>query len=385
MTNIFLFLSLSFIFVFFVGKLLEKFRVPWIFSALILGSILAINNPFFIVTDSESFILLAQLGMYFLLFMIGLELDLNELKNKKGFIFKSTIFIILLEAIFGSLLIHFLFDYALWISFLVSLSFATVGEAILIPILDEFKMVNTKLGQAIIGIGTVDDILEMIILIILSLVIGNSTHVETLVVFGSLSLLFIMTIGFRKLGKKQNKFSFKNVDTLFFFVISVFLIFICVGSFSDATSVAALLAGVSMRTFIPQKRFKLIDSEIKSMAYGFFVPIFFIWVGVSMDFGYILKYPLAILAVVLVSNSAKIIGSYIVAHKELGKKESVLLGIGLSVRFSTSIVIIKILFDKELIGIDLYSIIIASSIVFKFLVPLLFSKLIVKWKLNKVF
>ncbi len=64
----------------------------------------------------------------------------------------------------------------------------------------------------------------------------------------------------------------------------------------------------------------------------------------------------------------------------VGMMDTILLGIGLSVRFSTSIVIVKILFENELIRSDLYSIIIASSIVFKFIVPVLFANLLVKWK-----
>jgi Kef-type K+ transport system membrane component KefB len=87
--------------------------------------------------------------------------------------------------------------------------------------------------------------------------------------------------------------------------------------------------------------------------------------------------------VVLVSNSAKIISSYIFGRKELGTKQSILLGIGLSVRFSTSIVIIKILFDSGLIDVALYSVLIASSIVFKFIIPVMFSNLLVKWGVSK--
>ena len=68
-------------------------------------------------------------------------------------------------------------------------------------------------------------------------------------------------------------------------------------------------------------------------------------------------------------------------RKELGKKESILLGIGLSVRFSTTIIITKILFQEGLIGVELYSIIVSSSIIFNFIVPFLFSNLLVKWKI----
>jgi len=70
-------------------------------------------------------------------------------------------------------------------------------------------------------------------------------------------------------------------------------------------------------------------------------------------------------------------------RKELGIKKSIILGIGLSVKFSTGIVIITLLFNKGIIKNELYSMIIASTIVFTFLVPILFSKLILKWGLNK--
>jgi hypothetical protein len=80
-----------------------------------------------------------------------------------------------------------------------------------------------------------------------------------------------------------------------------------------------------------------------------------------------------------VSYTAKILGSYIVGKKELGQKPSILMGIALGVRFSTSIVIIKFLFEKALIGAELYSVLIASTIAFKFIIPFLLSYLISKW------
>jgi Kef-type K+ transport system membrane component KefB len=110
--------------------------------------------------------------------------------------------------------------------------------------------------------------------------------------------------------------------------------------------------------------------------------MFFIWVGLSMDISYLTAFPLLVIAIVALSNSVKIVGSYIVGRKELGRKQSILMGIALSVRFSTSIVITKILLDSGLIGTDLFSVIIASSIVFKFLVPVMFSRLIVLWKVS---
>jgi Kef-type K+ transport system membrane component KefB len=151
MMNIYLFLAIILLLTFLIGRLVEKARVPWIFAALLIGLSLAIYNPLPSCTSSETFTFLAQLGMYSLLFMVGFELDIKELQKLGRFIIKATFFIICLEAFFGTFLVHFVFGCSWTISCLVAMSFATVGEAILLPILDEFKIINTRLGQSIIG------------------------------------------------------------------------------------------------------------------------------------------------------------------------------------------------------------------------------------------
>jgi len=385
MINLFIFFSIVFLFTFIIGRLVEKIRVPWIFAALIFGFLLAIYNPFTSITSLPEFNFLAQLGMYFLLFIIGFELDLDKLKKQGKFIIKATFFIIFLEAFFGTLLIHFVFRYEWFISFVVALSFATVGEAILIPILDEFKIVNTKLGQSIIGIGTLDDVIEISILILVIFLIGsNTTHSNIALILISLFTLFGLAFGLTKLKKESAKFGFLGIENLFLFVLFIFFLFLGVGEYAHATAIAALLSGIALKTFIPEERLKTIESEVKTMCYGFFAPLFFVWVGITMDINYLVSYPLLVLLVVGVSNGAKILGSLVVGKKELGIKKSILLGIGLSVRFSTSIIIVKILFENGLIHTGLYSVIVASSIVFKFIIPVLFSNLLVRWKIAKV-
>ncbi|SRR6056297_186731 len=383
--NIFLFLSTIFLLTFIIGKGIEKIRVPWIFAALILGALAAVYNPFQSLTDSDSFEFLAELGMYFLLFMIGLDINLTKLKKKSGFIFRATFFIIFLEAILGSTLIHFLFGYGWGVSSLVALSFATVGEAILIPILDEFKITKTKLGQSIISIGALDDIIEISVLITVIIVIGGTSGSSFNAAGMALSLILLLILALLLVNFKKSKeyFKFFNIKTLFLFTVFIFFLFIGIGSYAEAGALGALLAGISIKNLLPAKKLKMIETEIKTLSYGLFAPIFFFWVGLEMDMGYLATAPLIVLALVLVTKGAKILGSLIVGKKELGLKRSILLGIGLSVRFSTSIIIIKILFNNNIIDTQLYSVIIASSIVFKFIVPLLFANLLVRWEIKK--
>jgi Kef-type K+ transport system membrane component KefB len=381
--NFFLFLGLAFILTFVIGKLIEKIRVPWIFGALVLGAGLAAYNPFPQVTSSAEFTFLGQLGMYFLLFIVGFEINLHKLRKIGNFIIKGTIFIISLEALFGGLLIHFVFGYGWLVSFVVSLSFTTVGEAILIPILDEFKIINTRLGQSIIGIGTLDDVVEIAMLIFVAFFVGYGqvSHTGIALIILSLGFLFLFTLALTKLKGESQKFTFLPIEVLFLISLFIFFLFIGVGQYGHASAIAALLAGIGLRMFLPPKKLQAIESEVRTMCYGFFAPIFFLWVGLSMDIGYIIKYPLLILLVVAVTNLAKLLGSYLIGRKKLGTRQSILLGIGLSVRFSVSIIIIKILYESNIIGVDLYSVIVASSVVFNFIVPLLFSNLLARWKL----
>ena len=142
------------------------------------------------------------------------------------------------------------------------------------------------------------------------------------------------------------------------------------------------MAGIALKNIIPDKILNLIDSEIRTMAYGFFAPIFFLWVGIDTDVGYLLKFPLLILLVMVMTKIIKVTNSYLMGRKELGAKKSIILGVSLCVKFSTSIVIIKLLFEKGFIQSGLYSVLIGATIAFNFIVPFLLSYLITKWNVG---
>jgi len=383
--NLILFLAGVFLVTFLVGRLLERIRIPWIFSALLIGLGLAAYNPFKEITSSEQFIFLAQLGMYFLLFIIGFEINFNEIKRKRGFIIRTTIAIIFAEALLGTFFVHYVFDVSWFISILVALSFATVGEAVLLPILDEFKLTKTRLGQTILGIGVLDDVIEVAAVIVMTVLLGTTAghaHSTIWVTLTVLLVLFGLTYLFTHLKNKAGKIHFKGIASFFLFVIFFIFTFIGIGLLAEAAALGALLAGMALRNFIPNKRRDVIDSEIRTMAYGFFAPVFFLWVGVDTDIGYLAKFPLLVLAVMALTKSTKVITSYIMGRKELGTHRSILLGVALSVKFSTSIVIIKLLFENDLIPLTLYSVLVGTTILFKFVVPFLMSYLIRRWKIK---
>ncbi len=378
--NVFLFISVALIFTFALGRLLERAHVPWVFSALIFGAGLALYDPFKDIVGSETFDFLARLGMYFLLFIVGLEIDIKKLKHQGMSIIRIAFVTLIMAIILGMFVLKYYFDISWLVAVLVALSFATVGEAILAPILDKLNIVNTKIGQGIIGIGTLDDAVEIIALVFVTFVIGSHAGGSIEIVLLSLFALTIMTFGFTWLDRNGHKFRFSNVQTLFLMIMIVFFLFVGIGEYADAAPLAALLAGVSLRTFVVPKRLGLVESEIKALTYGLFAPIFFIWIGESIDIASISENMFLIAVVVIVSALSKIASSIIARGDDFNIKESLLLGIGLSVRFSTGIIIMKIFLDSGLIDDRLYSVIISSSVIFTLLVPMVFSRLLYRWR-----
>ncbi len=388
--HLFLLLTGIFLGTFVFGILLKKIRVPWIFGALITGLFFASSPYLKSISNNETFTFLAWLGMYFLLFLIGFELDLEKIKKLGKFIIKSTFFIIFFEALFGSLVIHFVFNYEWLISILVALSFATVGEAVLIPILDEFKLIKSKLGQTILGIGSFDDIIEvmMIILAVLMVTILNGYNQLDLVVnkvvliLISLAGLFVLLLLAVNLKNKISLFKNNQTQINFILLLAILFLLLSLTEFSDMLAIGALFAGILVKVLLNQQKVSIVENKIKTLTYDFFGPIFFFWVAMSIDTKYLLTAPLLILLVVGVSYGAKILGSWLVTKKELGGQSAIFMGLSLGVRFSTSIVIIKYLFENNLIGSKIYSVLITSTM-FSILVPFILALLIKKWRINK--
>ncbi len=373
--NVYLFIGILFLLIFILGHFVERLRVPWIFAALILGSALAFNNPYKSFTGSSEFVLLANLGQYFLLFVIGFEIDLRELRRHSGFIIRATTLIIAAETIAGGLLVHALFGTGWLISLLVALAFATVGEAVLTPILDEFKLVNTPLGQTIIGIGTLDDLVEIAALMCAIAIIGPAAKSPAggFVIISSIALLAIMALGLSRLQGATKRFGFSNIEYLFLFTVAVLFVFIGIGQVADAASLGSLLAGIALATFIPQKRHETIKNEVKSICYGLFAPIFLFYVGTTLDMHYVLSQPIPVVTIAIVTTLVTIGATIAVSRRELSLRDALLVGLGISVRFSMSTIIFKILFENKMIGSELYSVMIASSILVTFIVPIAFA------------
>lgn len=363
------------------GFLLQKYlRIPWMFAALFFGIILSVFGFFGPSIKSEPFQLLATLGMLVLLFMIGFNLDLKEIKKLRKQIFMGCILIISSEGFFGSLLFYFGFPAHVSDSYLVALitalSFATVGEAVLLPILAEFKVLKTTFGQLTLGIGTLDDIIEVLILAIIAALPAFLPKAQIqsfpnpLLILSALSGLLLLTLVMIKLGSKLKSTLRKNSNTPYVHYLLILLIFFSFAAlggfvFESLATVGAILGGIVARQLLPEKILNEDEKAINFLGYVFLSPLFFLSIGANVSLTSLLIYPLLIVFIWIVAKGSKLLASFLLFHKLLGSKYSLLMGLGLSVRFSTSLIVQFILFSSGYISLALYSALIATAILMK--------------------
>jgi len=380
--ELFLLLAITYLLSLVLGHLLEKLYIPWLFSLLFLGMLLKLLNVG--ISNMQTFEWLATIGMYFMLFMIGFELEMEKLKTLGRFIILATFSIVLFDAVMGSIVIHG-FGYSWIVAIVTALSFATVGEAILLPILDETKVLRTKLGSAIIGIGILDDVVEVFVIVVATLLIGKGIFEGNIFITISslLAITFLLIILMKLKTLKRSLKKVPEMEDFFLLTLLIFFTFLVIGSYGNCEALASLLAGISLRTLLTKKPLRKIERAIRTFGYGFFAPLFFLWVGYCMDLLSIMTSPMLTLTIFFVSLMAKLSSSLLTGLKHgFSIKEAILLGTGLSVRFSTGLVITQLLYTNNLIDSMLFSSLIAASTLSTLFVPIIFSISLSKLKRN---
>ena len=363
------------------GYLLQKyFKMPWMFASLFFGLVLSTLGLFKPTIESDLFRMLETFGMYLLLFIIGFSLDFKRIARLRNYVLLGTIIIIACEGFFGSLLLYFVFPAEVSHSYLVALvaalSFATVGEAVLLPILNEFGAIRTTFGQLTLGIGTLDDIIEVLMLAVVAIlpaflpVTQTQGSPDPLSILLGLGFLLLLTFATIKLGGKIKRVLERNhlppyVPSLL--TLLVFFSFVAFGGFifESLASVGAIFGGMVFRGLLPREGLRENEKNVEFLGYIFLSPLFFLGIGASVSVTSLLIYPSMIALIWAVAKGSKLLSSLLLFRKLLGNKYSLLLGLGLSVRFSTSLIVQLMLLNSGLISLVLYSTLIATAMLMK--------------------
>ncbi|MCX6791706.1 MAG: cation:proton antiporter, partial [Candidatus Gottesmanbacteria bacterium] len=337
MTEILLLAIVTYLTIITVGYWMNRhLRMPWMFTVVLLGFILSATGLFQETMQGDIFLFLAKMGMLFFLFTIGIDLEFDKIRKLGWHIAIGDILLTLTEGFILALLFFFAFPQFVSHSFLIALiagiAFGTVGEVILLAILEEFGIASTKFGQLALGIGVFDDIFEigaLAVIVALPSIMsqnGSLAYHSSLVILLTLLGIFAATYLLSKFGKFLEKPIEKIPDNSFVFPFSIFLVMFSFLYFSSLGNenlgvVAAIFSGIAIQgLFFPKKLVQQYKKPIYFVGNMFLGPYFFLSLGSKISFDSLLTYPLLILAIIFISLTVRVVISYLLFQKVLGKK-----------------------------------------------------------------
>lgn len=372
------------------GGLSKLIGQPAVFGELLIGLVLGptllnlLKLPIFTPGNSPYLGLIvkqiAELGVIWLMFLAGLETDIGEMTRVGVAAFNGALGGVLLPLVAGIIagrFYHFGWGEAIFIGTILTATSVSISAQTLI----ELKQLRSKEGVTILGAAVIDDVMG---LIVLSLVIaffsktgGASAAtgitgvlfiiVKMLIYFGVAIALGLVV--FRKLGEWSERWP--GTEVLLALVLGVVMLYSWSAQVLGAVApiTGAYIAGV----LFAQTRFReRIEHGLQAMAYGFFVPVFFVSIGLEANartLGGSLKFTLLIIGVAILT---KLIGS------GLGSKlsgftwgESVRFGIGMISRGEVALIVAGYGLEHKIIDESIFSMMVIMTLVTTLITPVL--------------
>jgi len=384
------------------GEVMERVKLPAVTGELIAGIILG-PTLLNVITGSDGFLdVLAQLGATFLLFTVGMETKLSEMKKVGMVAFSVALLGVITPFILGYYVSILLFASSLEAMFVATALVAT-SVGITARILDDMGMINSIEAKIILGAAVVDDILGMIVLTLVSgAAMGNLTVLSVAIVIAeAVCFVAIVTIiGTRVVkyasGKREvrldripngswsihystrafrrDSWFDKLVQKQAPFVIILLVVFglSALASFIGlAAIVGAFFAGLifsdTKETYELEQKFEPLNVLL--------VPFFFVVMGAKVDMvNFAGVIPVAIV-ISVVAILGKLIGCSIGAASR-GERTAMIVGAGMVPRGEVGIVVAMIGLGMGTIEPDVYSIIVLVSIVTTIYAPFLIKTVI---------
>lgn len=272
------------LFVIFLGPLLlQRIRIPGIIGLILAGALLG-PNGLHVLERSTAIELFGTVGLLYIMFQAGLEIDLNEFKENrnKGLTFGLLSFAI--PQVFGALGLWYLLGLN-WASAILVASMFASHTLVSYPIVSVMGLVKNEAVTVTLG-GTL--VVNALALLVLA-VVASSTQGELTASFWfdlvfSLAVFVYLVIW---VGPRVVRWFFRNVETegapQYIFVLS----FVFAASFGAKVAgveaiIGAFLAGLAINRLVPHT--SPLMNRIDFVGNALFIPFFLIHVGMLSDF-----------------------------------------------------------------------------------------------------
>ena len=313
-----------------------RFRLPAIVLEIVLGIVIGPSGLGWVTPDLPVSIL-ALVGLAFLLFLSGLEIDLQRLRGQilkltaLGFVVSFVIAIVLgLGLHAGGFVKSPLF---------VAIVLVATSLGVIVPVLKDSGNISTSFGQLVIAAASIADFGAIILLSLFFSGNGSSSTAGTLILlglFGAVVVLVGLAIaGFERSMKLSGVLTRLQDTTAQIRVRAAFVLLIGFTALAEQVGLETILGAFAAGAFVslidrdeamthPQFRLKL-----EAAGFGIFIPIFFVASGLRFDLNALFasastvaRVPLFLLAIYLARALPALV--YV---RLLGRSRSVIAGV----------------------------------------------------------
>ena len=352
------------------GELAERVNLPALVGELIAGIFLgfllaqygSLAPSIWFAANSDIFAGLADLGMFFLMLLAGIRMEPLDFAQSS----KSAVLIAL-----GGMLLPVSAGFALGLfvlpespfkiaqSLFLGVALAITAVPVAVRIFMDLGELESRVGKAVIAAALWDDVLSLFLMALLLAAIsgettGSFTAANLLPVIGHVLLFFAITIPIGLyvvplIGKSFKYLSFPEVD-FSMLLIGALAYAVLAEILQLHMIIGAFLAGMFFHPKVVEKAiYDRVEQQMSGLTRGFLAPIFFVSVGFHLDFSSVSQVPGFVLALTGLALASKLIGSGIPAYwAGFSKRESLLVGVGMSGRGAVELIIAGVALEAGL-------------------------------------
>ena len=273
-----------------VAGLLSRLRVPQV-VILIVGGVL-VGPQVLAWADPAGIELVSNVGLGFLFLLAGYELELGLFRERAGRLALSSWFVTLVVAVGVTAALAAAGLVNAFVPIAIGLTTTALGT--LLPILRDNRMLEGRFGAFIMASGAVGEFLPIVAVAIFLSASGAFLGLVSLVIIGALALLLTFIPRLVRHTKIRRIVSEgehgTSQTTLRWTMVLLFALLVIAADFGLDVVLGAFLAGVILRRWAPGD-VDTLEAKLDAVGYGFFIPVFFVTSGMSLDLHSIAESP----------------------------------------------------------------------------------------------
>ena len=397
---------------FLVPLLLTRFRrlrLPIVVGEILAGIVVGRSGFGWVTHEDELLTLLAEFGFVFLMFLAGMEIDFANLKvelpgaaraggtqtaptstesrGRRTFrplsvSLLSFILTVALSTIIGFVLLRMGLVSSPW---MMALIMSTTSLGVVMPVLKEQELIRGRFGQTILIAALIADFATMLLITVVVATISHGLTLDILLI----SVLFVVFFLLYRLGivslnrveslrRTLEELSHTTARIKIRGAFTVMLLFVVLAEMLGAEIILGAFIAGAMLSLLSTREDMEAMHQLEAVGFGFFIPIFFIMVGVDFNLGVLLAstdvlllLPFLVLAAFLV----KILPA-LLFRLQFTWRETFSAGFLLSSRLSLIIAASAIGLSLGIISESVNTMIILVAIVTVSIAPLIFNRIV---------